>query len=54
MKKMGVNLHYLATWENVLQGAEEGRYFNQAAIDGVRTFLDDPVGWSKAHGGRGE
>jgi len=54
MAKMGVNLHYLATWENVLQAAEEGQYFNQAAIDGVRAFLDDPVGWSKAHGGRGE
>ena len=54
MAKMGVNLHYLATWENVLQAAEEGQYFNQAAIDGVRAFLGDPVGWSKAHGGRGE
>ncbi len=54
MKKMGVNLHYLATWKNVLQAAEEGQYFNQAAIDGVSAFLDDPVGWSKAHGGRGE
>jgi orotate phosphoribosyltransferase len=54
MAKMGVNLHYLATWENVLQAAEEGQYFNQTAIDGVSTFLDDPVGWSKAHGGRGE
>ena len=54
MSKMGVNLHYLATWENVLQAAEEGQYFNQAAIDGVRAFLDDPVGWSKVHGGRSE
>jgi orotate phosphoribosyltransferase len=54
MEKMGVNLHFLATWRDVLAVAQEGQYFDQTAIDGVRAFLDDPVGWSKAHGGRGE
>ncbi len=53
MKGLGVTLHYLATWENVLKAAEVGQYFDQDAIDGVRGFLDDPIGWSKAHGGRG-
>ena len=53
MKDLGVALHYLATWENVLTAAEEGQYFNRDAIRGVRGFLDDPIGWSKAHGGRG-
>ena len=53
MKDLGVTLHYLATWENVLTAAEEGQYFNRDAIRGVRGFLDDPIGWSKAHGGRG-
>ena len=52
MKDLGVTLHYLATWENVLKAAEEGRYFDPDAIEGVRDFLDDPIGWSKAHGGR--
>ena len=54
MEKMGVNLHFLATWRDVLKVAEEGQYFNQAAIDGVRAFLHDPVAWSKGHGGRGD
>ena len=54
MDEMGVSLHFLATWGNVLKAAEEGQYFEKAAIDGVRAFLDDPVGWSAAHGGRGE
>ncbi len=49
---LGVTLHYLATWENVLKAAEEGQYFDQDATRGVREFLDDPIGWSKAHGGR--
>ena len=52
MEKLGVHLHYLATWQNVLQAAEEGQYFHQAAIECVRAFLDDPTGWSKAHGGK--
>jgi len=53
MKDMGVSLHYLATWQDVLNAAEEGQYFDKDAIEGVRDFLADPVGWSKAHGGRG-
>jgi len=52
MKDLGVTLRYLATWQNVLKAAEEGQYFDQDAIEGVRAFLDDPVGWSKANGGR--
>lgn len=52
MAGLGVTLHFLATWNDVLKAAGEGQYFDQAAIDGVRDFLDDPVGWSKAHGGR--
>ncbi len=52
MKDLGVTLHYLATWQNVLQAAEEGQYFDQDAIDGVRAFLDDPIGWSRDHGGK--
>ncbi|NQU62009.1 MAG: orotate phosphoribosyltransferase [Rhodospirillales bacterium] len=53
MDGIGVNLHYLATWKNVLQAAEDGQYFDPSAINGVREFLDDPVGWSVAHGGKG-
>ncbi len=49
---LGVTLHYLATWENVLKAAEEGQYFDPDATRAVRGFLDDPIGWSKAHGGR--
>ena len=52
MAGLGVTLHFLATWNDVLKEAEEGQYFDQAAIDGVRDFLDHPVEWSKDHGGR--
>ena len=54
LKQEGLTLHYLATWPDVLEMAEAGQYFDAAAIAGVRDFLADPMGWSKAHGGRGQ
>lgn len=53
LEQSGVSLHYLCTWADVLAAAEEGSDFPPAAIDGVKAFLADPVGWSEAHGGRG-
>lgn len=47
-----VRLHFLATWWDVIQVAEEGRYFSTGTIAEVRRFLADPVAWSAAHGGR--
>lgn len=49
---MGVKLHYLATWRDVLAEATNGKDFPEQSLDGVRAFLDDPIGWSAAHGGR--
>jgi len=49
---MGVRLHYLATWQDVLAEATRGKDFPEESLQGVRAFLDDPIGWSKAHGGR--
>jgi orotate phosphoribosyltransferase len=49
----GIALHYLCTWHDVLAAAEAGRYFPPAAIAGVRAFLENPVAWSAAHGGKG-
>jgi orotate phosphoribosyltransferase len=47
-----LKLHYLCTWHDVLAAAEEGQHFGTHALNGVREFLANPVGWSKAHGGR--
>jgi len=49
-----VKLHYLCTWHDVLQVAAEGEYFPPDAIEDVRKFLNDPINWSAAHGGRDE
>lgn len=53
LTKEGVSLHYLATWQDVLAQASQGKYFSEDAIDGVRAFLADPVTWSEERGGRG-
>lgn len=49
---MGVKLHYLATWQDVLAEATRGGDFPQESLDGVRAFLEDPIKWSADHGGR--
>jgi len=46
-------LHYLATWWDVLEAAEDGGYFPKETIQEVREFLHDPVEWSTRHGGKG-
>ncbi len=52
LDKMGVKLHYLATWNDVLQAATDGQDFPEDTLAQVRQFLDDPVRWSAGHGGR--
>jgi len=54
MKDANVSLRYLATWHDVLAEASRGGDFPEQSLHGVKAFLDDPIGWSAAHGGRTE
>jgi orotate phosphoribosyltransferase len=49
---LGVRLHGLATWWDVLAAAEEGGRLDAAGVAAVRAFLGDPEGWSARHGGK--
>ena len=51
LAEIGVDLHGLATWRDVLAAAEEEGYFDRETLLEVEAFLDDPDGWSKTHGG---
>lgn len=51
LKAAGVTLHALATWWDVLETAEREGVFPEETLQEVRTFLEDPSGWSAAHGG---
>ena len=53
MAAMGLNLHHLCTWWDVLEVCRERPYFAESALREVRKFLEDPMAWSRAHGGIG-
>ena len=45
MRDMGVNLHALATWWDVLRVAKEQDYFDPETLHAVEAFLNDPDNW---------
>ncbi len=51
LSEMGVSLHALCTWWDVLEACAERPYFSEAAGAEVRRFLEDPCAWSAKHGG---
>ena len=53
LAKMDITLHHLCTWWDVLEVCRERPYFPESALGEVRRFLENPVAWSKAHGGPG-
>ena len=50
-ESIGVELHGLATWWDVLEVCKAGNHFDPQTLDEVEKFLHDPVSWSAAHGG---
>ena len=53
MDQLGVRLHALATWWDVLDAARRHGYFDATTLGEVEKFLHAPVEWSVAHGGAG-
>ncbi len=48
---LGVTMHWLATWWDVLAVAKSSGQFDRGKLAEVEAFMRDPAGWSKAHGG---
>jgi orotate phosphoribosyltransferase len=48
---LGVTLHWLTTWWDVLAVAKASGQFEAKMLAEVEKFMHDPAGWSKAHGG---
>ena len=46
-----IELHYLATWRDVLEAARASGYFTAAQAQEVERFLERPARWSLEHGG---
>jgi orotate phosphoribosyltransferase len=51
LSDLGVTLHYMTTWREVLSVAKASGKFEPKMLAEVEKFIDDPAGWSKAHGG---
>ncbi len=49
--KVGIQLHYLTTWWDVLAVAKESGHFDPKVLAEVESFLHEPAKWSAAHGG---
>ncbi|MCB1650770.1 MAG: orotate phosphoribosyltransferase [Alphaproteobacteria bacterium] len=50
MEAMGITLHALATWWDVLEEAKARDYFDEHTLASVEAFLNDPVGWQAQAG----
>ncbi|MCL6645350.1 MAG: orotate phosphoribosyltransferase [Dehalococcoidia bacterium] len=48
---LGVTLHYLATWWDILAVAKEDGRFDPKMLAEIEAFMHDPAGWSATHGG---
>jgi orotate phosphoribosyltransferase len=51
MQEIGIKLHYLTTWWDVLAVAKEMGTFDPKTLAEVERFLNAPAEWSAAHGG---
>lgn len=50
---LGIQLHYLTTWWDVLAAARARDHFEPRVLDEVERFLHGPLDWSAARGGTG-
>ncbi|MGH1455836.1 MAG: orotate phosphoribosyltransferase [Alphaproteobacteria bacterium] len=49
MKDLGISLHALTTWWDVLAVAKEKKYFDDVTLASVESFLNDPIKWQDNH-----
>jgi len=54
MEDLGLTLLSLTDWRSTLKTARDFNYFDAKTLKSVEAFLDDPVKWSVAHGGKGD
>ncbi len=54
MESLGIQLHALTTWWDVLDYAKENSVYDEETLTSLEKFLYDPVQWSVDHGGKGD
>ncbi|SKA21274.1 orotate phosphoribosyltransferase [Consotaella salsifontis] len=51
LDELGLELHWLASWWDVLKVARDKSYFDERTLSEVEAFLHAPEEWSRSHGG---
>jgi orotate phosphoribosyltransferase len=51
LDSLGIRLHYLATWNDILTEARASGYLAPPAAAEMERFIREPARWSLAHGG---
>ena len=51
LQQADLQLHYLASWWDVLEQLKQSDKFDDKTCATVEAFLHDPKGWSAANGG---
>ena len=49
MKELGINLHALCTWHDILEVAAEENFLDKETIVSVKDFLDQPDQWESKY-----
>ncbi len=49
MNELGIELHSLTDWWHVLEVAQQQNYFDDATLESVEGFLNNPEGWREAN-----
>lgn len=49
MEDLGITLHALTTWWDVLEVAKAKNYFDDETLASVEEFLNDPIKWQEKH-----
>jgi orotate phosphoribosyltransferase len=52
--ELGITLHHLATWWDILAAAKASGHFDPGVLSEVESFLHKPAEWSASHGGISE
>lgn len=50
MRDMGITLHALASWQDILKVAKAENYFDAQTAQSVEDYLADPDGWAASRG----
>lgn len=53
-RERGLTLHSLASWTDILEVAKARSAVDDVTLTELEQFLDNPIGWSRAHDGVGE